>query len=93
MSSAKRRQLRYSPSIFKPLVFQVSRRNMLYSAAVDSLGDMVCPCRTPLLVLILAFSVSVDCHRAVGLDFLQQIDEHTFYHLFLKRGQYCLSLH
>ena len=35
---------------------QVSRRNMLSSAAVNSLGDMVSPCRTLLLVLILLLS-------------------------------------
>ena len=35
---------------------QVSRRNMLSSAAVNSLGDMVSPCRTLLLVLILVLS-------------------------------------
>ena len=33
------------------------------------------------------------CHRAVGVDFLQEFDVHIFYPLFLKRGQYCLSLH
>ena len=35
---------------------QVSRRNMLSSAAVNSLGDMVSPCGTLLLVLILLLS-------------------------------------
>ena len=57
MSSVKRRWLRYSPSIFKPLVSQVSRQNMLSSAAVNNLGDMVSPCRTPLLMLILLLSL------------------------------------
>jgi len=32
--------------------FQVSRRNMLSSAAVNSLSDMVSPYRNPLLMLI-----------------------------------------
>ena len=50
MSSAKRRRARYSPPIFKPLVSQVSHRNMLSRAAVNSL---VSPCRTPLLMLTL----------------------------------------
>ena len=44
-------------SIFKPLVSQIDRRNMLSSAAVKSLGDMVSPCRTPLLMLILFLSL------------------------------------
>ena len=43
MSSAKRRRLRYLPSIFKPLVSQVSRRDMLSSAPANSLGDMYLP--------------------------------------------------
>ena len=57
MSSAKRRWLRYSPSTFKPLVSKDSRRNMLSSAAVHNLGDMISPCRTPLLILILLLSL------------------------------------
>ena len=95
MSSAKRRWLRYSPSILKPLVAQVSRRNMLSSAAVNSLGDMVSPCRTPFLMLILLLSLCrwTDCHRAVGVYFFHKFDIHIFYPLFLKRGQYCSSLH
>ena len=35
----------------------------------------------------------MDCHRAVGVDFLQELDVHIFYPLFLKRGQFCVSLH
>ena len=57
MSSANRRLLRYSPSIFKPLVSEVSYWNMLSSAAVNSLGDMVSACRTPLLMVILLLSL------------------------------------
>ena len=57
MSSAKWKWQRYSPSIFKPLVSQVSRRNMLWRAAINSLGGTVSPCRTPLLVLILLLSL------------------------------------
>ena len=37
---------------------------------------------------IVAFFVYVDCHRAVGVDFLQEFDVHIFYPLFLKQGQY-----
>ena len=46
-----------SQSTFKPLVSQVSRSNTLSSAAVNSLGDMIYPCQTPLLVLILLLSL------------------------------------
>ena len=53
MSSEKRKLLRYSPSIFKPLVSQASRRNMLSRASVNNLKDMV----TPLLMLILLLSL------------------------------------
>ena len=42
---------------------------------------------------LVAFFVYVDCHRGVGVDFLQVFDVHIFYILFFKRGQYCLSLH
>ena len=42
---------------------------------------------------LVAFFVYVDCHRAVGVDFLQEFDVHILYPLFLKRGWYCLSLH
>ena len=35
----------------------------------------------------------MECHRAVGVDFLQEFDVHIFYPLFLKRGRCCLSLH
>ena len=42
---------------------------------------------------VVAFFVYVDCHRAVGVDFLQELDVHIFYSLLVKRGQYCLSLH
>ena len=46
-----------SPSIFKPLVSQVSRRNMPLSAAVNSLDDMVSPCHTTSLMLVLLLSL------------------------------------
>ena len=47
--SAKTRRLRYLPSIFKLLVSQVSRQNMLSSAAVNSLGDIIFSRRSSLL--------------------------------------------
>ena len=65
LSSAKRRWLKYTQSIFKPLVSQVSRRNMFSSAAVNSLGDMASSYLTTPLVLILLLSLTV------GVDFLQ----------------------
>ena len=55
-----------------PLVSQVSHRNMFLSAAVNSLGDMVSPCRTPLLMLILLLSL---CRWTV-IKLL--FDEHIF---------------
>ena len=58
MSSAKRRLARNSPSIITPLFFQFNLLNMLSNGAVNSLGDMVSPCLTPLLILIL-FSLSL----------------------------------
>ena len=42
---------------------------------------------------LIAFFVPVDCPRAVGVDFLREFDVHIFCHLFLMRGQSCLSLH
>ena len=51
---------------------QVSRRNIRSSAAVSSLGDMVSPCRTPLLMLTLLLYLCTWTRRAVGVDFLRQ---------------------
>ena len=34
---------------------------------------------------LVAFFVWVDCHRAVGVYFLQEFDVHIFYPMFLKR--------
>ena len=55
MSSAKRRWLRYSPSISSSLWFPKSVVGICFrvSVAVNSLDDMVSSCRTPLLMLIL----------------------------------------
>ncbi len=57
MSSAKRRLLRNSPSIFTPLFSQFIILNMLSNVAVNSLGEMVSPCLTPLLILIFSLSL------------------------------------
>ena len=50
MSSAKRRLERHSPSIFTPLFSQFNHLNMLSNIAVNSLGEMVSPCLTLLLI-------------------------------------------
>ena len=57
MSSAKRRLERNSPSIFTPLFYQFNLLNMLSNVAVISLGEMVSPCLTPLLILIFSLSL------------------------------------
>ena len=59
---------------------------MLLSAAVNNLGNMLY--FSPDVDLV-AFFVYVDCHRAVGLDFLQGFDVHILYLLFLKRVDEC----
>ena len=57
MSSAKRRLERNYPSIFTPLFSQFNLLNMLSNVAVNSLGEMVSPCLTPLLILIFSLSL------------------------------------
>ena len=57
ISSAKRRLVRNSPSIFTPLFSQFNLLNMLSSVAVNRLGEMVSPCLTPLLILIFSLSL------------------------------------
>ena len=57
MSSAKRRLERNSPSIFTPLFSQFTLLNMLSNVAVNSLGEMVSPCLTPLVILIFSLSL------------------------------------
>ena len=57
MSSAKRRLERNSPSIFTPLFSQFNLLNMLSNVAVNSLGEMVSPYLTPLLILIFSLSL------------------------------------
>ena len=57
ISSAKRRLERNSPSIFTPLFSQFNLLNMLSNVAVNSLGEIVSPCLTPLLILIFPLSL------------------------------------
>ena len=57
ISSAKQRLERNSPSIFTPLTSQFNLLNMLSNVAVNSLGEMVSPCITPLLILIFSLSL------------------------------------
>ena len=57
MSSAKRRLEINYPSIFKPLFSQFNLITMLSNVAVNSLGEMVSPCLTPLLILICSLSL------------------------------------
>ena len=57
MSSAKRRWERSYLSIFTPLFSQFNLLNMLSNIAVNSLGEMVSPCLTSLLILILSLSL------------------------------------
>ena len=59
MSSAKRRLERNSPSIFTLLFSQFNLLNMLSNVAVNSLGEMVSPCLTPLLILISSLSLCI----------------------------------
>ena len=56
MSSAKRRLERNYPSIFTPLFSRFNLLNRLSNVAVNSLGEMVSPCLTPLLILIFSLS-------------------------------------
>ena len=76
------------------MVFQVSHRNMLTSVAANNLGDMVSSYHTPLPMLILLLSL---CRWTViellGVDVFQEFDVQIFCLLFLKRHQYCFSLH
>ena len=57
MSPAKRRLERNYPPIFTPLFSQFNLLNMLSNVAVNSLGEMVSPCLTPLLILIFSLSL------------------------------------
>ena len=83
MSSAKRRLERNnSPSIFTPLFSQFNLLNMLSSVAVNSLGEMVSPCLTPLDPDFLTLFVQMYCHWAVRIYVFQDFYVHIFYSLF-----------
>ena len=64
--------------------FQASRRNMLLSFAVNFLSNMVSPCHTPLMMLILLLSL---CRwiaiELFGVNSLQEFDVHIFYPPFM----------
>ena len=57
MSSAKRRLEINYPSIFTDLFSQFNLLYMLSNVAVNSLGEMVSPCLTPLLIPIFSLSL------------------------------------
>ena len=80
MSSAKRRLERNSPSIFTPLFSQFNLLNMLSNVAVNSLGEMVSPCLTPLLILI--FSLSL-CRCNVTLAVRIYVSQDFYVHTHL----------
>ena len=83
MSSAKRRLERNSPSIFTPLCSQFNLLYMLSNVAVNSLGEMVSPCLTPLLILI--FSLSFADVLSLSCPYVfQNFYVHIFYSLFLQ---------
>ena len=82
-SLARRRWLRYSPSILKLLVFQAYD----VGCCLNSLCDMVSPCHTPLLMLMLLLLYR---WTVIELCLFQEFHVHI---LFLELGQYWLSLH
>ena len=57
MSSAKRRLVINYPSIFTPLFSHFNLLNRISNVAVNSLGEMVSPCLTPLLIPIASLSL------------------------------------
>ena len=57
MSPAKGRLESNYSSIFTPLFSQFNRLNMLSNVAVNSMGEMVSPCLTLLLILIFSLSL------------------------------------
>ena len=58
MSSAKRIWLRNYPSIFTPFFSQLNLLIFVLSGiAVNSLGEIVSPCITPILILIVSLSL------------------------------------
>ena len=69
MSSAKRRWERNFPSIFTPLFSQFNLLNMLSNVAVNSLGEMVSPCLTPLLILMFSLCRCTVTELSVYMSF------------------------
>ena len=59
MSSARRRWERNYPSMFTPLFSPFNLLNMLSDVAVNSLGGLVSPCLTPLLILIFSLPLCI----------------------------------
>ena len=84
MSSAKRGLERNSPSIFTPLFSQFNLLNMLSNVAVNSLGEMVSPWLTPLLILIFSLSLCRCTVTELSVYLFQDFYVHIFYSLFLQ---------
>ena len=78
MSSAKRRLEINHPSIFTPLFSQFNLLNMLSSVAVNSLGEMVSPCLTPLLIMMFS-SLFADVLSQSCPYICRDFYEHIFY--------------
>ena len=93
MPSAKRRLERNSPSLFTPLFSQFNLLNMLSNVAVNSLGEMVSPCLTPLLILIFPLYLCICTVTELSIYVLHDLYVHIFYSLFLQCCQYCLGLY
>ena len=93
MSSAKRRLERNYPSIITPLFSQFNLLDMLSNVAVNSLGEMVSPCLTPLDPDFLTLFVQMYYHWAVRIYVFQDFYVHIFYSLFLQWCQYRLGLY
>ena len=84
MSSAKRGLERNSPSIFTPLFSQFNFLNMLSNVSVNSLGEMVSPCVTPLLILIFSLPLCRCTVTELSVYVFQDVYVHIFYSLFLQ---------
>ena len=82
ISSAKRRLVRNSPSIFTPLFSQFNRLNILSSAAMNNLGEKLSPCFTHLLILI--FSLSLCRCSVAELSVFHDFYVRIFYSLLLQ---------
>ena len=79
MSSAKRRLKINYPSIFTPLFSQFNLLNMLSNVAVNSMGEMVSPCLTPLLILIFSLSLCIYTVTELSVYMSFMIYMYTFY--------------